>query len=99
MRYSVELRDRIFVKGYGFLPFAKNMGKNTGKQINKNLSGKYSEKLLDHAEQSATDVRKITSKKVIQKTAEILIIWLVIKLLIEFGKPQEVRRRIIQKQL
>ena len=98
-RYSVQPRDRIFVKGYGFLPFAKNMGKNTGKQINKNLSGKYSEKLLDHAEQSATDVRKITSKKVIQKTAEILIIWLVIKLLIEFGKPQEVRRRIIQKQL
>ena len=25
--YSVRLRDRIFVKGYGFLPFARNMGK------------------------------------------------------------------------
>ena len=28
MRYSIELRDRIYVKGYGFLSFAKNMGKN-----------------------------------------------------------------------
>ena len=27
MRYSVEPRDRIYVKGYGFLSFAKNMDK------------------------------------------------------------------------
>ena len=27
MRYSVEPRDRIYVKGHGFLSFAKNMGK------------------------------------------------------------------------
>ena len=27
MRYSVQSKDRIFVKGYGFLSFAKNMGK------------------------------------------------------------------------
>ena len=26
--YSVQSRDRIFVKGYGFLPFAKNMSEN-----------------------------------------------------------------------
>ena len=26
-RYSVPLRDRIFVKGYGLLPSAKNKGK------------------------------------------------------------------------
>ena len=30
MRYSVQPRDRIFVKGYGFLSFAKNVGKNIG---------------------------------------------------------------------
>ena len=30
-RYSVQSRDRIFVKGYGFLSLAKNMGKNVGK--------------------------------------------------------------------
>ena len=31
-RYSVQLRNRIFVKGYGFLSFVKNMGKNIGKK-------------------------------------------------------------------
>ena len=43
--YSVQPRDQTFVKGYGFLSFAINMGKN----ISKNLSSKYSQKLLDHA--------------------------------------------------
>ena len=35
MCYSVQSRDQIFVKGYGFLSFAKNMGKNIGKKISK----------------------------------------------------------------
>ena len=26
MRYSVDLKDRRYVKGYGFLSFAKNIG-------------------------------------------------------------------------
>ena len=30
------------------------MGKNIGKYISKNLSGKYSQKRLDHAKQSVT---------------------------------------------
>ena len=38
MRYSVQPRHRVFVKGYGFLSFAKNMGKNIGKNISKNVS-------------------------------------------------------------
>ena len=44
--YSVKLRDGIFVKGYGFLSFAKNMSKNIVKNISKNLNGKYSQNLL-----------------------------------------------------
>ena len=32
-RYSVQPRDRIFVKCYGFLSFAKKMGKYIGKSI------------------------------------------------------------------
>ena len=32
-RYSVQPRDRIFVKGSGFLSFAKNMGRNIGKNV------------------------------------------------------------------
>ena len=77
MRHSVKPRDQIFVKGYGFLSFAKNMNKNIGKNISNRLSGKYGpgmlamrQKLLDHAKQSATDALKTSSKRVIQKTAE-----------------------------
>ena len=49
MCYSVQYRERKFVKGYVFLSFAKNMVKNIGKNISKNLSGKYSQIPLDHA--------------------------------------------------
>ena len=45
------------------------MFENVAKNISKNLSVKYSQKLLDHAKQSATDVLK-TSKRIFQKTAE-----------------------------
>ena len=62
MRYSIEPRDRIYVKGYGFLSFAKNMGKS--------LSNKYGQKLLDSAKKSTTDGIKTASKRAIQKTAE-----------------------------
>ena len=58
MRYSIEPRDRIYVKGYGFLSFAKSM------------SNKYSQKLLDSAKKSTTDPIKTASKKVVQATAE-----------------------------
>ena len=40
MHYSIEPKDRIFVKGYRFLSFAKNIGKMLGKNISKNLSEK-----------------------------------------------------------
>ena len=70
MRYSVQPRDRIFVKGYRFLSFARNMGKNTGKNISKNLSCKCNQKFLDHAKKSATYALQTSSKRVIQKRAE-----------------------------
>ena len=62
MHYSIEPRNRRYVKGYGFLSLAKNIGKN--------LSNKYSQKLSDSAEKSATDAIKTASKRSIQKTAE-----------------------------
>ena len=40
MRYSVQPKNQIFVKGYGFLSFAKDIGKIIGKTISENLSGK-----------------------------------------------------------
>ena len=36
MHYSVQPRNRVFVKGYVFLSFALNMGKNIGKNIRVN---------------------------------------------------------------
>ena len=60
---SVQLRDRIFVKGYGFVSCAENMGKNTGKNVCKNLNNKYNQKLLHHAKQSATDAFKLLQKE------------------------------------
>ena len=73
----VNNNHRISVTGYGFLSFAKTVGKNIGKKISKSLSGKYCsrmlaihQKLLDHAKKSETDSLKSSSKTVIQKTAE-----------------------------
>ena len=79
-RYSFQANDiwpRVFVKGYGFLSSAKNMGKSIGKKVSKNISGKYvpgmlamRQKPLDHAKKSATDALKNYLKRIIQKTAE-----------------------------
>ena len=33
MFYSVQPRDQIAVKGYGFLSFAKNLGENIDKKF------------------------------------------------------------------
>ena len=62
MRYPIEPKGRIYVKGYGFLSFAKNIGKN--------LSNKYGQKVLDAAKKSTTDGTKTVSKRAIQKTAK-----------------------------
>ena len=48
MRYSIDPRDGIYVKGYGFLSFAKN------------LSNKYSQKFIDNAKKK--NDKRITDK-------------------------------------
>ena len=58
MRYSTEPRFRKYVKGYGFLSFAKNFG------------NKYGKKLMDTATKTGIDAAKTDSKRVVQKTAE-----------------------------
>ena len=57
MRYLTEPKDRIYVKGYGFLYFAKNMGTQ--------LSSKYGQKLLYIAKKSTADAIKTASNRVI----------------------------------
>ena len=60
----------IFVKVSVFLPFTKNMSKNLGKNLCKSFTGKYSQELLDHAKQSATDGLQTPLKKAIQNRAK-----------------------------
>ena len=60
MHYLIE--PRVFVNSYEFLSFAKNIGKN--------LTGKYSQTLLDIAKKSAVNALKTALKRAIQKTAE-----------------------------
>ena len=56
------MNQEIYVKGYGFVSFAKNIGKS--------LSNKYGQKPLDSAKKSTTDAIKTASKRAIQETAE-----------------------------
>ena len=58
MRYSTEPRFRKYVKGYGFMSFAKKVGDKHGK------------KLMDTATKTGIDAAKTASKRVVQKTAE-----------------------------
>ena len=93
--YSVQLRDRRFVKGYGFLSFVKNMGRNRSK----NLSSKYSQKLLGHAKQPATDPLKTSSERVIQKTVEAIGYLIGNKIADKLQESRKLHHRIIQKQM
>ena len=70
MRYSIEPRERRYVKGYGLLSFARNLGTHAIK-LAKNLNNNYGEKLADSAKKSATDAFKTASKRAIQKTTEV----------------------------
>ena len=79
MRFFIVPRDRIYVKGYWFLSFAKNMDAHATK-VAKNLSNKYSKKLLDSAKISTTDAIKLLQKEQFKKQKKELVIWLVIKL-------------------
>ena len=50
MRYSAEPRFRKYFKGYGFLSFARKIGK------------KYGKKLMDTATKTGMDAAKTASK-------------------------------------
>ena len=59
MRYSTEPKFRKYVKGYGFLSFARKFG------------DKYGKKLMDTTIKTGKDVAKIASKRVVQKSTEV----------------------------
>ena len=72
--YSFQSRDRVFVKGYEFFSFARNMGKSISKNMSKIFNGNYWHKLLDHGNQPAGNEPKIDSKRTMQKHYKQLVI-------------------------
>ena len=58
MRYSIAPRERRFVKGYGFMSFARN------------FSGKYSKSLMDKGIDVSKKIAKAAGKKILKETAK-----------------------------
>ena len=88
MRYSIETRFRKYVKGYGFLSFAKKFG------------NKYSKKLMDTATKTGIDAPKTALKRVVQKTAEAtgdLIGNRIADKITSIGKPKEKKTKEIEE--
>ena len=89
MCLSVQPKDQIFVKGYGFLSFAKN--------ISKDLSSKYSQKLLNYTKKFCYRCTKNCFKKNGLKNSGSKRQQ--IKLLIDLKKPPNLHQRIILKKI
>ena len=56
MRYSIETRERRFVKGYGFVSFARN------------FSDKYSKSLMDKGIDVSKNLLKLLVKKYLKNS-------------------------------
>ena len=77
MRHSLKPEYRKYVKGYGFLSFARNFGDkyckklmNTAIKTSANFNSKYGKKLTDTAIKTGKDFATIAGKKIIHKSAE-----------------------------
>ena len=80
MRYSIEPTFRKYVKGYGFLSFARK------------FNNKYSQKLIDTATKIGIDAAETASKAVVQKTVKAtgnLIGNKIADKITSIGKPKE----------
>ena len=85
---SIEPKFRKYVKGYGFLSFAKKFG------------NKYGKKLMDTATKTGIDPAKTTSKRIVQKTAEAsgnLIGNKIADKITSVGKPKEKETKEVEE--
>ena len=90
MRYSTERNYRKYVKGYGFLSFARKFG------------DKYDKKLMDTVAKTGIDAAKTASKKVIKKAAEAtgdLIGNKIADKITSIGKPNEKEKTIKAEEI
>ena len=60
MRYSIEPRERRYVKGYGFVSFARN------------FSDKSSKSLMDKGIDVSKKFAKTAGKKILKETAKVI---------------------------
>ena len=74
MRYSLEPTYRRYVKGYGFLSFARKFGDKYGKKImntaTKVETRKYGKKIIETIKKQGSQFDKIAGKKIVQRSAE-----------------------------
>ena len=77
MRHSLQPKYRKYVKGHGFLSFARNFGDKYGKKLmntaiktGKNFNSKYGKTLTDTAIKTGKDFATIAGKKLVHKSAE-----------------------------
>ena len=85
MRYSTEPKFRKYVKGFGFLSFARKFG------------DKYGKNFMDTGTKTEINAAKTTSKRVVQKTAEatgVLIGNKIADKIISLGKPKEKKKEV-----
>ena len=73
--------------------------KKIRKTASKNLSGKYSQKFIDHAKKFATDTLKTTSGKSTQKTTETTCGLIGNRIADKIKLLHEVIQRLIHKQM
>ena len=77
MRYSIESKERRYIKGYGFLSFARNFGNKYGKKLmntaiktGTSFNSMYGKKLTDTAIKTGKDFATIAGKKIVHESAE-----------------------------
>ena len=77
MLYSIEPRERRYVKGHGFLSFPRNFGNKYGKKLmnttiktDTNFNSKYGKKITDTAIKTGRDFATIADKKKVHKSAK-----------------------------
>ena len=67
MRYILEPIHSRYVKGYGFLSFARKFGDKYGKKLmnsgTKVVTSKYSKKIIDTTKKQGSEFTKSTRKK------------------------------------
>ena len=73
MRYSLEPTYRRYVKGYGFLSFARKIGGKYGKKLMNtavNTKNMYGKKIMEIAKKQGTNFAETAGKKIVRKSAE-----------------------------